>query len=60
MWQSRVSRMAAALAREIGGALFERTSRRVALTPLGTALEARLRPAYDALLAARVPAGQPR
>ncbi len=51
--QPQVSRMVAALEREIGGALFERTSRRVALTPLGTALEARLRPAFDALLAAR-------
>jgi DNA-binding transcriptional LysR family regulator len=51
--QPRVSRMVAALEREIGGALFERTSRHVAMTPLGTALEAQLRPAYDALLAAR-------
>lgn len=51
--QPRVTRMIAALEREIGGTLFERTSRHVALTPLGTALEARLRPAYDALLAAR-------
>jgi DNA-binding transcriptional LysR family regulator len=48
-----VSRTVAALEREVGGALLERTSRQVHLTPLGAAFEARLRPAYAALLAAR-------
>src|SRR5215469_7954060 len=33
--QSRVSRLVASLERRVGGALFERTSRRVVLTPLG-------------------------
>ncbi|HZA57554.1 MAG TPA: LysR family transcriptional regulator, partial [Solirubrobacterales bacterium] len=33
--QPRVSRLVASLETEIGGALFERTSRRVALTSLG-------------------------
>jgi DNA-binding transcriptional LysR family regulator len=50
---SRVSRLIAALEREIGGALFERSSRRVRLTPLGVAFDTRARPACDALLAAR-------
>jgi DNA-binding transcriptional LysR family regulator len=51
--QPRISRMIASLETEIGAALFERTSRRVSLTPLGAQLEARLRPAYTELLAAR-------
>jgi len=51
--QSRVSRLVSALEREVGGALFERSSHHVRLTPLGAAFEARLRPAYTDLLAAR-------
>ena len=39
MPQPRVSRLVSALERRIGGALFERTSRRVRLTPLGQQLE---------------------
>src|SRR6266536_208284 len=45
--QPRVSRLVAALERRAGGALFERTSRRVRLTPPG-----QLRPAYAQLTAA--------
>ncbi|MFG1908706.1 LysR family transcriptional regulator [Kribbella sp. NPDC048928] len=47
--QSRVSQLLQALERRIGGPLFERTSRRVALTPLGKELVTSLRPAYAAL-----------
>jgi DNA-binding transcriptional LysR family regulator len=36
----------------IGGSLFDRTSRRVRLTPLGLELGSRLRPVYTQLLAA--------
>jgi Bacterial regulatory helix-turn-helix protein, lysR family len=36
--QPRVSRLVAALERRVGGTLFERTSRRVRLTPLGQQL----------------------
>lgn len=50
--QSRVSRLLASLEREVGGSLFERTSRRVRLTPLGVRLRDRLAPAHTALLAA--------
>ena len=50
--QPRVSRLVAALERRAGGALFERTSRRVRLTPLGEQLAGRLRPAYAQLTAA--------
>jgi len=50
--QPRVSRLIAALEARIGGSLFERTSRQVRLTPLGALLHARLRPAYQDLLAA--------
>jgi DNA-binding transcriptional LysR family regulator len=46
---SRVSRLIAALEREVGGALFERSSRRVALTPLGAEFLAELAPAHAAL-----------
>jgi DNA-binding transcriptional LysR family regulator len=42
--QPRISRMIASLETEIGATLFERTNRRVSLTPLGVQLEARLRP----------------
>lgn len=51
--QPRISRLIASLEAEIGATLFERTNRRVSLTPLGAQLEARLRPAYTELLAAR-------
>ena len=47
--QPRVSRLVAALERRAGGALFERTSRRVRLTPLGQQLASQLRPAYAQL-----------
>jgi DNA-binding transcriptional LysR family regulator len=50
--QPRVSRLVASLESEIGGALFERTSRRVALTPLGTQLRDEFAPAYQRLVAA--------
>lgn len=47
--QSRVSRSIQSVEREIGGMLFERTSRKVALTPLGIQLRDQLRPAYERL-----------
>ncbi|TCC37337.1 LysR family transcriptional regulator [Kribbella sindirgiensis] len=47
--QSRVSQLLQSLERRIGGPLFERTSRRVALTPLGKEFLTSLRPAYAAL-----------
>ena len=50
--QPRVSRLVAALERRAGGTLFERTSRRVQLTPLGQQLASQLRPAYAQLTAA--------
>jgi DNA-binding transcriptional LysR family regulator len=50
--QPRVSRLVASLERQVGGALFERTSRRVALTPLGKHLRDRVAPAYAELRAA--------
>jgi DNA-binding transcriptional LysR family regulator len=50
--QPRVSRLVASLERDVGGALFERTSRRVALTPLGVRLRDELVPAYEQLTAA--------
>jgi DNA-binding transcriptional LysR family regulator len=50
--QPRVSRLVASLERQVGGSLFERTSRRVRLTPLGQQLESRLGPAYAQLIAA--------
>lgn len=50
--QSRVSRLIASLERRVGGALFERTSRRVTLTPLGKRLLDRLGPAYAEIEAA--------
>jgi DNA-binding transcriptional LysR family regulator len=46
--QSRVSRLIAALEREVGGPLFERSSRRVELTALGSKLFAELAPAHAA------------
>ena len=50
--QPRVSRLIADLESDIGGVLFERTSRRVALTPLGVRLRDRLAPVYEQLTAA--------
>jgi DNA-binding transcriptional LysR family regulator len=52
MSQPRVSRLVADLESGIGGVLFERTSRRVALTPLGVQLRDRLSPVYEQLTAA--------
>lgn len=46
---SRVSQTIRVLERRIGGSLFERTSRRVVLTPLGRQLLAQWRPAYAQL-----------
>ena len=50
--QPRVSRLIAALERQVGGVLFERTSRRVTLTPLGAQFHAELGAAYAQLQAA--------
>lgn len=50
--QPRVSRLVASLESELGGALFERTSRRVVLTPLGVRLRDDLAPAYERMTAA--------
>ena len=50
--QPRVSRLVSALERRVGGALFERTSRRVRLTPLGEQLRDQLQPTYKDLTAA--------
>ncbi|WP_040811642.1 LysR family transcriptional regulator [Nocardia concava] len=44
---SRVSQTIAQIERRVGAALFERTSRRVALTPIGRQFLAELRPAQD-------------
>jgi DNA-binding transcriptional LysR family regulator len=56
--QPQVSRLIARLERRAGGALFNRTSRRVTLTPLGDQLRSQLQPGYEqitgALAAARV------
>lgn len=48
----RVSRLIASLEREIGGTLFDRTSRRVQLTPLGARFLGQLRPGYAQMQAA--------
>jgi DNA-binding transcriptional LysR family regulator len=48
----RVSRLVAALERQVGGALFERTTRRVTLTALGEQFHARLQPGYAQMQAA--------
>jgi DNA-binding transcriptional LysR family regulator len=45
--QPQVSRLVARMERRAGGALFDRTSRRVRLTPLGEQLRSGLRPARD-------------
>jgi DNA-binding transcriptional LysR family regulator len=49
--QARVSRLIASLEVEVGGALFERTSRRVRITPLGEQLRDRLSTAIELLQA---------
>ena len=46
---TRISQTVQALERRIGGRLFERSSRRVRLTPLGAQLLGELRPAYQRL-----------
>jgi len=50
--QPRVSRLIASLESEVGAALAERTSRRVALTPLGSRLRDEIAPAYSQLTTA--------
>jgi DNA-binding transcriptional LysR family regulator len=63
--QPRITRLIAALEHEIGAALFDRTSRRVALTPLGKQLRDQFGAAHEQLTAAfeaaraaaRAPAG---
>jgi DNA-binding transcriptional LysR family regulator len=45
--QSRVSQTIGVLEGRVGGRLFDRTSRRVQLTPLGELLRDQLRPPYD-------------
>lgn len=47
---SNVSHTIRSLERRVGGRLFDRTSRRVALTPLGEELRARIAPGYTALI----------
>ena len=49
---ARISQRIQALERHVGAALFERTSRRVVLTPLGEQLRQNLTPAYEGLIAA--------
>ncbi|GAA4011441.1 LysR family transcriptional regulator [Allokutzneria multivorans] len=49
--QARVSQSIKAMERRIGAPLFDRTSRRVALTPIGARLEDDIRPAFERLLA---------
>jgi DNA-binding transcriptional LysR family regulator len=59
--QARVSQTIATLERRFGVALFDRTSRRVALTPVGAALHADVRAGYDRIqagIAAAVAAGR--
>src|SRR5882757_6034720 len=46
-----VSQAIRALERQVGGSLFERTSRQVALTPVGVRLRAGVGAAYDQLRA---------
>ncbi|MFJ2738606.1 LysR family transcriptional regulator [Streptomyces sp. NPDC087440] len=50
--QSRISQLLRSLESRIGARLVDRTSRRVALTPLGEQLLSTAGPAYDALLSA--------
>jgi DNA-binding transcriptional LysR family regulator len=49
---SRISQIVRTLETRLGGALFDRTSRRVRLTPLGEQLRRTVGPLYDALQAA--------
>jgi DNA-binding transcriptional LysR family regulator len=56
--QPRVTRVIAALERQVSGKLFERTSRKVRLTPLGARLRDRLQPAYTQLIEAFADARQ--
>ncbi|WP_112263761.1 LysR family transcriptional regulator [Lentzea terrae] len=59
--QARVSQTIARLERQFGVALFERTSRRVALTPVGAALYADVRAGHDRIergVAAAIAAGR--
>ena len=49
---ARVSQRIRALEREVGARLVERTSRRVALSPLGVRLRGQFQPAYEELLTA--------
>ncbi|MFD3593534.1 LysR family transcriptional regulator [Nocardia sp. NPDC058640] len=50
--RARVSQMIQAMERRVGAPLFERTSRRVTLTPLGTQLRDALGPHHHGILAA--------
>jgi DNA-binding transcriptional LysR family regulator len=50
--QARVSRLVASLEGEVGGRLFDRTSRKVVLTPLGIQLREDLQPAYEQIRSA--------
>ncbi|MEU5186002.1 LysR family transcriptional regulator [Streptomyces klenkii] len=50
--QGRISQLLRSLEGRVGARLFDRTSRRVALTPLGERFLAGLRPAYEALAGA--------
>ena len=52
--QPRVSQTVRRLERTVGGKLFDRSSRRVALTPLGERLRDDLRPGYEQILRALV------
>jgi len=45
--QPRVSRLISSLEGEVGGALFDRTSRRVRITPLGEELQGSLAPSLE-------------
>lgn len=54
--QPRISQTIRALEERIGGKLFERTSRRVSLTPLGAHLRDELRPGYEQIQRALVSA----
>jgi DNA-binding transcriptional LysR family regulator len=58
--QARVSKQVAALERELGGALFDRSSRHVRLTPLGERFVSQVGPAYQNLLDAVVDLGDTR
>lgn len=49
--QPRVSRLITSLERQAGGRLFERTSRKVTLTPLGQQFQAELQPGYEQMRA---------